>query len=172
MDEDIKINKWSIILFMIFAILIVILILVINNPSTSTRPHVGRYTTSVPISDNSKKILGEYGINANGKIQYELILKNDDTFILYVTGIKKVAYTGNYDKGFNKYLLKTFKIYDINKNCFTKHRYEYLLKPSNKTLVTSEITNSEIAFIKYDDNITKYDKEISSIYLECGSLND
>lgn len=172
MDEDIKINKWSILLFMIFAILIVVLFLVINNSTTSTRPHVGRYTTSVTISDSSKKILREYGINANGKIQYELILKNDDTFVLYITGINKVAYTGNYDKGFNKYVLKAYRTYDINKKCFTRHRYEYLLKPSNKTLVTNEITGSEIAFIKYDDNISKYDDEISSIYLECGALND
>lgn len=172
MDDDIKVSKVSILLFIIFAVLIVIVFLVFNNSLTTYRPHVGRYTTSAPVSGSSQDILDEYGIKVNGNIQYELILKNDDTFVLYVTGINNTAYTGNYDKGINKYTLKAYRTYNIDKKCYSKKMNEFKLKQNNKSLITEELSGKELTFIKYDENINKYDDTLDMIYLECGTIND
>ena len=171
MDEDTKVNIGSIILFIIFAMLLVIAFIVMNNSTNKVKKHVGRYISSANINSKNIDILKEAGINTNGKINYELILKNNDTFVLYIDAVEKSAYTGNYDKGINKVTLKTYKLYNFDKNCYHKRITEVKLTNDNNALNTSDITGSNLSFIKYDTNTTKYDEDINNIYLECGTIN-
>ncbi len=171
MDADFNIKPLSIILAVVLVILVLLFFVIANNKTDRIKSHVGRYTSNVDIDSNSQNTLKEYGINVNGSYKYELILKNDDTFILYITALNKYAYTGNYDKGINKYTLKAFRLYELDNNCFKRDTKEFRLKTENKSLINSDITGKNILFIKYDDNITKYDDSIKEINIECGMIN-
>ncbi len=172
MDDDIKVNKLSIILFIAFGILLVLFFIFITNRAKNVRSHVGRYISSADIDSSSIDALSDYGISTNGKYKYELILKNDDTFILYIDAISKLAYTGNYDKGVGKYTLKTYKLYDFDSNCYSRNLLQFKLKSSHKSLITSDITTKPLSFIKYDENVSKYDESINKITSSCGGLNE
>lgn len=169
MEDDFQINKLSIILFIIFVLFIIIVFFVINNSGRHVKGYVGRYISSADIDNTSLETLKKYNIETNGKIKYELILKNDETFIFYIDSVKKIAYTGELSRSLNKYTLNIFRTYDMDKKCYNYTSERYTLKKSNSTFTTSEITDQELSFIKYDDNITKYDDIINDSIIECGA---
>ena len=170
MEEDITINKTSLILFISFVLLFIIAFFVISTSKNHVSGYVGRYISSASIDNGSLETLKKYSISTNGKINYELILKNDETFILYIESVSKIAYTGQLTRSLNKYTLNISREYNMEKKCFNNKSDKFVFKHKNSTLITSEITDSELSFIKYDENITKYDDIIENSYIECGSI--
>jgi hypothetical protein len=168
MEEEFSINKTSIILFTIFALLLVIAFFVALTSKEHVKGYMGRYISSADIDSATMDRLKEFNITTNGKINYELILKNDETFLLYIESSDKLMYYGELSRSFNKYTLNIYREYEIDNNCFKYKKDTIDFKHKNSTLITNEITDKELSFIKYDENISKYDDILKNCSYECG----
>lgn len=170
MEDEIKINKTSIILFIVFTLLLIVLFFVITGTSDEKlSSYMGRYISSVAIDSKSMDKLKEFGITTKD-IKYELLIKNNQEFVLYIDAINDTMYTGEYTKSLNKFNLKIQRIYNISNACYNKSSTEYVFKGNSKTLITSDINGNNLAFTKLDNDITKYDDQITKIIHECGSI--
>lgn len=167
-EKNIK-SKISIILFLIFTLLLIVLFFVITNTGDDKiSSYMGRYISSASIDSSSRSKLNEFGITTKD-IKYELIIKNNQRFVLYIDSISDTMYTGEYTKSLNKFNLNIQRIYQVDNACYNKSNTEYVFKSDKKTMVTSDINGNSMLFTKFDEDIDKYDELINKIIYECGS---
>ncbi len=156
MDEDKKSFNVSLVLFIIAFVLIVIAFIVLINYKPG-EVSTSFYKANGYLDAESSSELSSFNISNTG-ITYELFIKDNNDFELYVDAVDKVLFTGKYEKSFSKYTLSVDREYSLNDNCYKNIDKIFNFKSKSKTFITSDINDSELIFNKMDHLESKYNQ--------------